>query len=283
MCICADNNPINHIKVKEINGFELFECRICHHRFAKVDNHTNHTEKYYNDAYFFEGQHGGYPGYFLEKKILINRGIQYASLLKKSGIEPGFVLDVGGAAGFILKGFIEEGWDGILLEPNQSMVTYARDELGLHVFQGTLDKFESEKVFDCILMIQVISHLYDMEKNITKVKELLKENGTLVIETWDRNSLTARILGWKWHEYCPPTVLHWFAKSDLIHYLQNKGFHVQKKGRLLKKIKAKHAKSILQKRFKCKFIHKIISLITDDLTFTYPSEDLFYIILKKSI
>ena len=130
-------------------------------------------------------------------------------------------------------------------------------------------------------MIQVIAHFYDLEKAILKVSSMLKENGHLLIETWNRDSITARLFGWKWHEYSPPTVIHWFTKKDLIRYLEQAGFKLIKRGRMLKKICAAHAKSLILEKTSNKFLRKIVNLIPGKFNFIYPSEDLFYLILKK--
>jgi hypothetical protein len=36
-----------------------------------------------------------------------------------------------------------------------------------------------------------------------------------IIETWNRDDWVARLLGRHWHEYSPPSVLHWFNPDGL--------------------------------------------------------------------
>jgi len=65
----------------------------------------------YSDDYFFKGG-AGYNDYTLEKNMLIKRGEYYADKISKY-IHSGKALDVGAAAGVVLKGFINKGWQGI--------------------------------------------------------------------------------------------------------------------------------------------------------------------------
>ena len=82
----------------------------------------------YSDDYFFKGG-AGYSDYTLEKDMLIKRGEYYADKISKY-LVAGKVLDVGAAAGFLLKGFENKGWEGTGIEPNHSMVEYGNSVMG---------------------------------------------------------------------------------------------------------------------------------------------------------
>src|ERR1041384_3040675 len=121
------------------------------------------------------------------------------------------MLDVGAAAGFILKGFIDEGWHGTGLEPNERMAAYGRQHLELDLRCGPLENFDektgekSDEKFDLVSMIQVAAHFYQPRKAFENAARLLAPNGHLLIETWNRGSFSARVLGRHWHEYSPPS------------------------------------------------------------------------------
>ena len=57
--------------------------------------------------------------------MLIKRGEYYPNKMDKF-MSPGQVLDIGAAAGFILKGVENKGWLGTGIEPNNSMVEYGK-------------------------------------------------------------------------------------------------------------------------------------------------------------
>ena len=122
MINCSENCKEKHIFKKKMNNCDIYDCPICNHRLVHIEKSPEHAKKNYDDAYFFEGGVGGYPDYYKESELLSERGVRYAKLLKKRGIKEGKVFDVGAAAGFILKGFVEQGWQGEGIEPNKTMV-----------------------------------------------------------------------------------------------------------------------------------------------------------------
>jgi hypothetical protein len=127
-------------------------------------------------------------------------------------------------------------------------------------------------------MIQVVAHFYNPRKSFEKAFDLLDEMGFLLIETWNRDSVSARILGKHWHEYSPPSVLQWFSERNLTEFLQKIGFKKISSGRPPKKISGAHAKSLLKYRLGDNFLLK---LIPEKINFPYPSEDLFWTIYQK--
>lgn len=42
------------------NGYTIFECKQCGHRFLEIDDYENHVDNVYAENYFSEGGHG-YP------------------------------------------------------------------------------------------------------------------------------------------------------------------------------------------------------------------------------
>ena len=167
----------------------------------------------YSDEYFFGGG-AGYTDYLAESELLIDHGRRYAKLVSRF-MTPGSVLDVGAAAGFLLKGFVDYGWLGFGIEPNARMVEFARSRLGLNVDVGSLETFATDKRFDLITMIQVIGHFVDVDKAFETACNLLVPTGFVLVESWDRESWTARLFGKRWHEYSPPSVVHWFSRAGL--------------------------------------------------------------------
>lgn len=262
-----------------VKGYALLDCRKCTHRFAGVAVENDHAKTVYDDSYFAGGG-SGYPDYLLEGEMLRRRGRMYAQKLE-SYTEPGRMLDVGAAAGFILKGFADEGWDGTGLEPNQSMADHGRQKLGLDLRCGMLETFDSSdsgEKFDLVSMIQVAAHFYRPRKAFENAARILKKDGHLLIETWNRGSFSARVLGKHWHEYSPPSVLHWFSLKGLSDFLETLGFEKVTHGRPAKKISGGHAKSLLRYRLGDSFALK---LIPEEMYFPYPSEDLFWALYKK--
>lgn len=264
-------------------GYSIIECKKCGHRFTEIQNIENHVEKVYSDNYFFEGKEG-YPNYLEEKEILYNYGLRFAKLISKY-TNAGEILDVGCAAGFILKGFEKRGWNCWGIEPNETMASYGKNELGLHISTGSLETFETSQRFDLISLIQVIGHFYDLDKALQNLSELLKDKGLVLVESWNMRSGIARIMGRHWHEYSPPSVVHWFSDKTLVRLFKYYGFEIIDKGYPAKRINVKHALSLFEEKspnfLLKKRIFKGLNNMFGRFTLFYPPIDVKWSIFRK--
>ena len=263
--------------------YEILECKKCGHRFTEINDIDGHITKVYGDDYFFEGK-AGYPNYLNEKDILYEYGIAYSKIISKY-TSPGQLLDTGCAAGFILKGFEDSGWKGFGIEPNETMASYGRNQLNLNIKTGTLETYESSEKFDLINLIQAIGHLYDLDKAFLKIVDLLKDNGLVLVESWNMKSSIARLLGKNWHEYSPPSVVQWFSDRTLEDLFEFYGFKLISKGYPPKKINIEHALSLMdEKLFQFPFKKRLFSFSSKLLgkyNINYPPLDLKWYLFKK--
>jgi SAM-dependent methyltransferase len=274
--LCGGSLTVQFVK----HGFDVADCDNCRHRQTVLapTSATEHVEKVYGDAYFTDGG-AGYVDYLAEGAMLRNRGRRYGEILKRHA-HGGNLLDVGAAAGFLMQGMADVGWTVSGIEPNDTMAAFGRTNLGLDLRTGTLESVTPGQTFDAVSMIQVMAHFVDPVEVIEKVRSLTKPGGLLLIETWDRTSRTARALGPKWHEYSPPSVLHWWGRTELTHLLSRQGFQIQDTGRMTKWVAGHHAKSLLANGGG--MAAKVGRVIPDRLQIPYPSEDLFWSVYERS-
>lgn len=262
----------------------ILGCTVCRHRAAEIGAVANHVERVYGDQYF-QGGGAGYADYLSEARILRARGQKYGRLLARY-TTPGRVLDVGAAAGFVLKGFQDVGWRGEGIEPNPRMAEYARTHLDLDVVTGTLEQFDSPEQYDLVSMIQVVAHFVDPRRALRVAAERTRPGGFWLIETWNRESWTARAFGRNWHEYSPPSVLQWFSPEGLSRLAAQFGFHEIARGRSFKWISGAHAGSLLRYRLGNSRLGQLaartVGLIPGRLAIPYPAEDLFWALFQKS-
>lgn len=268
----------------ESHGYWIRDCGECRHRFAELECRQDHVERTYDDRYFRDGA-AGYPDYLAEGAILRARGRRYGELLKRY-VRPGRLLDVGSAAGFVLEGFIQAGFSGYGIEPNASMAAHARETLGLRVFTGTLENYDENAHFDVLSMIQVLAHFVDPALALERAAAFTEVGGCWLIETWNRESWTARLSGRRWHEYSPPSVLHWFTPEGVGRLGARFGFVEVARGRPSKRLSSAHAKSLLEYKLGTgaagKLLGGALRFVPDRLTLPYPAEDLFWILLRNA-
>lgn len=267
-----------------INGYEIFECREWDHLMTLPQNYNNHTRNIFSDNYFFNGG-AGYPNYLDMEEFLVKHGHQYANILSKYIKNRGTVLDVGSSAGFILKGLVDYGWQGYGIEVNDRMASFGRDKMGLNIQTATFETFETEQSFDLICFLQVIAHFLDPSAAIQKAFDILSPEGHILIETWDCKSWTAKLFGKKWHEFSPPSVVHWFSKKSLNLLMQEHDFHFVASGRTVKRISMKHARSLILYKIGDGMISRslkfLFRLFPENLIIRYPAEDLFWVLYRK--
>ena len=264
------------------NKYSIIKCNNCNHLFTGIELTPENVDVIYSDDYFFGGGHG-YDDYTLQKDMLIGRGEYYADKIKKY-MDPGKMLDVGSAAGFILKGFENKGWQGTGIEPNAAMAEYGRTVVGLNIRKGILDSVQLEKKFDLIIIIQVIGQINNLKNSIIKMSDYLKPGGHILIETWNKDSITAKIFGKHWHEFSPPSTLNYFSKKTLKKLMCQHNFSPVSQGTPKKDIYSSHAKSFLKHKLlksgNLKWLAGIASLIPGNIIIPYPSEDLFWVLFQ---
>jgi SAM-dependent methyltransferase len=265
------------------HGVGIRDCERCGHRFADLPAGDDHVARTYGDDYFAGGG-AGYRDYLAEGPILRDRGRWYARLLARHAA-PGRALDVGCAAGFWLAGLVDAGWSGSGIEPNARMAAHARDVLGLDVRAGALEGLDARAAFDLVSLIQVVAHLRDVRGTLAVAARAVKPGGHLLVETWDRDSLSARWLGRHWHEYSPPSVLHWFSADSLSRLGAELGLVELGRGRPRKRLLAGHAKSLLAHKYGDSGLGRaflsVVAVVPDSLSLPYPGDDLFWMLFSK--
>ena len=247
---------------------------------TRVDGHV---ETVYGDTYFWGGG-AGYPDYLSEGPLLREHGRWYARLLKQH-TAPGSVLDVGCAAGFVLRGLCDLGWAGVGVEPNVAMAKFGREQLGVRIAASTFEDYLDDHRYDLVSMIQVLPHFIDPRKAFSTAAHLTKPNGFWIIETWDRASWTARLMGKRWHEYSPPSVLHWFSRSGIRDLAAEFDFSEIATGRPAKRLTGDHARSLINHKFESPLVRRLLALplaiVPNKLSLPYPLDDLFWTLLRR--
>ena len=161
---------------------------------------------------------------------------EFAARVTRLRSRPGRLLEIGCAAGWLLVGARDRGWDvrGIEASPKFSM--YARERQGLDVHAGTLadcrpgnagpDEIADATPFDVIVSTDVLEHLVDPVEDLRIMRALLAPDGYLVIATLDIGSLSARRYGNDWRQIVVSHIVYWTRPSIRV-ALDRAGFEVE--------------------------------------------------------
>jgi 2-polyprenyl-3-methyl-5-hydroxy-6-metoxy-1,4-benzoquinol methylase len=159
-------------------------------------------------------------------------GKEFAFFLQS--IKPeGIMLDVGCAEGFFLLGVEENSrWKAEGVEIIESAVQFAKEQLGLNVYSGTLDSLENlSDRYDFIRMNNVIEHVQNPVKFLQITNKLLKKGGRVycstpngfqdgyVLKTANKHGIKVNLLENHFFYYHPKT---------LVKIFESCGFKVQK-------------------------------------------------------
>jgi hypothetical protein len=166
------------------------------------------------------------------------------------------------------------------------MAAWAREHFGLPVSTAALASFRDEAgPYDLVVMLQVIAHLGDLRAEVRRVAELMGPNGLWLVETGDRQSWTARAFGRRWHEYSPPSVLHWLSRRGLSELASEAGLRLLATGRPRRRVRGRHARSLVEHALDGSVLaplaRRTVRLLPEDASVPYPGDDLFWALYRK--
>ncbi len=119
------------------------------------------------------------------------------------------------------------GWDVHGLELSQSAVEVARQQR-LDVQCSTFENAQlSADSFDCIIMSQVLEHLYSPTLALARCHELLRAGGLLLIAVPKFDSWTRHAMGNYWPNLQYPIHLHHFNQPVLERMVRGAGFELR--------------------------------------------------------
>jgi 2-polyprenyl-3-methyl-5-hydroxy-6-metoxy-1,4-benzoquinol methylase len=196
---------------------------------------TDFLEDYYENKYCQNGI-GDSLNYSAEEANNIRNKQNELYQLLASHIETDnkSMCDVGCGEGWNLKFFKEKGWKvtGIdisnfgILEKNPSL---DKDFIKTGIMDGLYDLEMRGKLFDIILLMNVLEHVLEPVKLIEKLKKLLSKDGLLVIQIPNDYSLLqieALNRGFVSESYwvTPPDHLNYFDTDSLVKLLDVSAF-----------------------------------------------------------
>jgi 2-polyprenyl-3-methyl-5-hydroxy-6-metoxy-1,4-benzoquinol methylase len=140
----------------------------------------------------------------------------------------GRLLEIGAAYGFFLD-LARAHFDVVGFEVNREAARHAKESLGIDVRTDDFLTVAPETVggpLDVTVMWDVIEHLAEPDRFLTRIGELSRPGALLYATTGDIGSALARWRGAKWRMIHPPTHVHYFSRATLRRLLDRLGFNV---------------------------------------------------------
>ena len=141
-------------------------------------------------------------------------------------VNPGKILDVGCGPGIFLSG-LNQGWECYGNDISKMALDHC-SKYGKTIY-GELPKLDfNPDIYDVVSMQHVIEHLSKPIEYIDKIKEILKNDGILILATPDFDSACARHFKNEFRMLHDKGHISLFTTYSLIKLLEDKGFEIIK-------------------------------------------------------
>ena len=216
--------------------FRVVRCADCGLVYVTPRHQDDALHKLYDEEYWNSDtpKTRGYASYAEEEPLYLQTFRRRLGLVN-AHVPPGplRVLDIGCAAGFFLRVMREQGHDVRGAELSADIAQHAIEQLGperihvgfLHDLAPDREGFEHQS-FDLITLWDVIEHVPRPQALLAHVRELLKPDGVLILETQNVDSAFANLLGKRWQHYKHEEHLYHFNPATIRRLLGDCGFEV---------------------------------------------------------
>jgi len=206
--------------------FNIIRCDEC----GLISQYPIPKEDFYNEGYY-EGS-SDYC-YVNDKDDLVIRKLEntrrisnITDFLPLIGSEEPRLLDIGCSFGSLVRSAIDYGWIADGLETSKYVQDNVKD---INIIDEDIcnKDFELVDKYDAITMIEVFEHLKDPSQAVKNCHKVLGQNGLLVIQTTNMDSIV-RTMEKEKSRYFLPGHLYYFSVKTLRRILEDNGFEVEK-------------------------------------------------------
>lgn len=219
----------NAILLYTVNMYQLYNCQTCGFIFVHPDPDNLTIERHYSSAYY-QNETRYHKISKAELRLWNQRMGRVEKYISEGTENNKNILDIGCATGVFLKAAQNRGWDIYGVEHSEYAVQQAKDRLGngKNIYCGSLQNFESEKIFLAISAWDVIEHVTNPLFFLEKVHSLLQDDGIFTFSTVNTSSLNHLLFGQNWRYYTPPEHLSYFNLRNIKQMLNQTGFELLK-------------------------------------------------------
>ncbi|MCX5704349.1 MAG: methyltransferase domain-containing protein [Candidatus Omnitrophica bacterium] len=106
------------------------------------------------------------------------------------------ILDFGCGDGRVTKDILTRAKKVVAIDISEKAIEVAKkfnNHPNIKYINTTIEDFSSEEKFDAVIMFEIIEHIYDPKSIFHKAKNLLKEDGVIILSTPNFLRLTRRV------------------------------------------------------------------------------------------
>lgn len=175
--------------------YKILGCRECGGWFTEGSSFAS-LDEYYAAAYpdnYYQAVMGGESygaGSNPHIREVILRNVQDPSRTE--------VLDIGSSDGSFMNHLRQKGFRVRGVEIGKVACQTCREKYGIEVFNGSVEDYQPGIRFDAITMVGTVEHLMNPTRTLMAVRRLLKDDGILVFDFPNIDSLAFRLARSRW-------------------------------------------------------------------------------------
>jgi SAM-dependent methyltransferase len=220
-CPLCDGTDREHAPFK-VEPFSLARCKKCGLWYLSVRPAETFMLKTYTDNAYFKNGDMGYTNYHEQKTALQSTFKRFLRLLNKQYPLHGKLLEIGCGFGYLLdeaKTFFNSRTG---TEYSSEAVAAARAHADM-VYCGGIDLLPEDEQYDCIILTQVIEHIYRPLEFLNKLSRKLKKGGVIAVATVNIDGFWFKIMGKKWPSLKIPEHVIFLTGQTLVDALKKAG------------------------------------------------------------
>lgn len=203
-----------------LKGYNVDVCQNCGFGFADKIPEQDIFDKYYQNMSKYEYQHreGREREYDFERfQKVLDTILQFIPEITVR------ILDIGCATGKLLSLLKEKGYQNVLgIDPSPVCAETARRLYGISVLTKSLSKITIKKSFDFIIFNHALEHVRDIKPILTKISDILSDNGLVYIEVPDVTEF-GRWIDAPFQQFSIEHI-NFFSSISLTNLMQSNGF-----------------------------------------------------------
>ncbi len=139
----------------------------------------------------------------------------------------GKILDVGCGRGYFLLACRKYGYEVEGVDITAAAASHVQGEFKIKVYIGEFDKLDfGTDSYDAITMWHSLEHTADPNSYLIKVRQLLKDDGILIVDVPNYGGHDARMKWQNWPHWDLPYHFYHFTKNSLLALLKKHNFIV---------------------------------------------------------
>ena len=205
----------------QMDTFVLRRCCECGLVFNSPRLSRERLEDLYRRNYYFFARPAGMELERIQRAYL--RTMAHLPLAN-----PGTLLEVGSAKGYMLGLLAGLGWRVTGIEIAEAAADFSRRAFGVEVCTGTLEEFRRTDIraFDVVLAQDVLEHVPEPGAFLQALHQSLRPGGWLLVDTPNVGGANVRVVGERWRGF-NPFHIYLFDRSALTQALSRAGFTVR--------------------------------------------------------